>query len=464
MNPSWRAQLALLGTFVACVHIGAFTGVSTLMERHGASMPAMIVEMDQVEYMRIADTLLDHGRFALSIDAAPEIFRTPGYPLLIAGISTLTGERYWSIFVLQGILVGFLAILVVLIARETGLSRRLSLIAGVLMGLSSGPLLLSLTGTGSDIPYTLLYSLAAYIAIRSCQRPLAQRAAMLGIILGLATLTRPIGIIASLPLLLGFAILHAANLRQYAHATMIALIAWLIVLAPWYARNAVVAGTPLLSTVSTFNIIMYNIPMNETFWRGVGEEESQITVLRAIGTTTPEALRSTTYLPAMKTYAREYLATHAAEYGTFHLYRTIPFFLMSGFNVANAIISHEAPSLRIPLFPTENENLTRHIAAHEWGAALRAAGAYWFTTLERLVWLVVIILALAAPLFAQGRTRRILWLFATVIITNIILVSPVTQARYRVPAEPFIWVAALTSISALARRWQGRRKDDMLSA
>lgn len=464
MNLSWRAQYALLGALVALFHFSAFAGISALMERQGAHMPAVIAEMDQIEYMRIAETLLDQGRFALGAEAEPEIFRTPGYPVLIAAVSALTGERYWSVFALQGILAGLLSILVVLIATETGLSRRLSLIAGVLTGVSSGPLLLSITGTGSDLPYTILYACAAYIALRSCARPLAQRAAMIGIILGLATLTRPIGIIASLPLILGFALLHTSDRRRYLRVTALALATWAIVLAPWYARNAVVSGTPLLSTVSTFNLVMYNIPMNETFWRGTGEGESQRAVLSAIGTTTPESLRGTAYLPEMKAYSTTYLRTHAVEYGLFHLYRTIPFFLMSGFNVAHAIVSDAAPGMRLPLFPTEADNLTRYITAHEWGAALRAVGTYWFTTLERLVWLVVILLALASPLIV-GRTQRA-WalLFAVIIITNILLVSPVTQARYRVPAEPFIWVAALASAAALAARWQERRKDGMLSA
>jgi len=331
MNLSWRTQLAALGTLVTLIHFGAFAGISALMEHQGAHMPAVIAEMDQIEYMRIAETLLDHGRFALSADAEPEIFRTPGYPMLIAAVSALTGERYWSMFVLQGILVGLLSILVAYFAKETGLSHRLSLIAGALMGLSSGPLLLSITGTGSDIPYTLLYALAVYSAVRSSPGSLTRRAVMIGVILGLATLIRPVGIIASLPLIFGFALLHTSDTRRYLRATALALAAWTIVLAPRYARNAVVSGTPLLSTVSTFNLVMYNIPMNETFWRGTGEDESQRAVLSAIGTTTPESLRGTAYLPEMKAYSTTYLRTHAVEYGLFHLYRTIPFFLMSGF-------------------------------------------------------------------------------------------------------------------------------------
>lgn len=447
-----KQALAVLGVSVAFLHIALFVGTSYLMHTQGASMPATIAKMDQIEYMQLAYTMLDHGRFALSADVPPEIFRTPSYPALIAFVNAFSGQRYWSIFVSHGILLGLLAIIVTLIAAELGLSRRASLLAGILMGVSSGSVLLSITGTGSDILYTTLYAFAAYMALRTSLYTLERRGILIGLLLGLATLTRPVGILASLPILLGFAFLHTSERRRTVPATVCALAAWAIVLAPWYARNTVVAGTPLLSTVSTFNITYYNIPMNETFWRGVGEDASQEAVLTAIGAPNPESMRGVTYLHAMQTYDVAYLKSHLWEYGMFHLYRTIPFFAMSGFNVANAIISHEAPGLRLPLFPTEGDNLTRHVAAHEWSAAARALGTYWFTTLERLSWLLAIGLAFLAPFVAYGVRRRILILFALIIATNIILISPVTQARYRVPVEPFIWTAAVYTGAALWKR------------
>ena len=445
-------QLALLGLGVALLHAGAFFGTAALMEGHGASMPAMIAKMDQIEYMQLADTMLSAGRFALWPTAAPEIFRTPGYPVLIALIDVFTGHWYWALFCVHALMVGILAMVVALIGSEIGLSRRLALLAGTLIGISSGPLLLTITGTGSDIMYTLLYALAAYTALQRAM-PLTQKAVLVGLMLGIATLTRPVGVLASLPLLLGFALLSATEWRRYARATLLAGAAWLIVLAPWYARNASIVGTPILSTVSTFNITCYNIPMNETFWRGTGEDEAQLAVLQAVGTTTPEALRGITYLSAMQAYDSAYLRSHVFEYGVFHVYRTIPFFVMSGFNVANAIVSHEAHTLRVPLFPTEGDNLTRHIAAHEWAAVVGALGKYWFTTFERLSWLIAILLAFGAPLVARGARRRALLLFATIIAFNILLVSPVTQARYRVPTEPFIWVAAVYTGAALWKRY-----------
>ena len=436
-------NLLILGSAITALHVGAFWGATYLLEAHGASMPVMITKMDQIEYLQLADTMLNSGRFALSADSAPEIFRTPGYPTFIALVNILTGDWYWGLFITHALLLGLIAVLVALMSNELGFSRKTSIVAGTMMGLSSGSLLLSSTATGSDILYTCLYTFAAYQAIRITGAKTLHRSIIIGGVLGIATLTRPIGILASLPLIFGFSLLQTFTWRSYIRNTLVALTAWAMVLAPWYVRNTVVAGTPILSTVSLFNMTYYNIPMNEYFWRHTDEKLARDAFLAQVGTSSVRALRSGEFIAAMHTNDKEYLSTHGFEYGLFHLYRTLPFFFMSGFNVINAVLSHEAPTLHMPLFPTESENLTQLVADHRWSAALSAVSKYWFTTLERVSWLIAIILGFLSPHMAKGHTRRVLMFFIAIILVNIVLISPVTQARLRFPAEPFIWSAAV---------------------
>jgi hypothetical protein len=449
-----RRSSLILGCVIALIHIMSFFFVAWLLQSHGASMEAMVAKMDQVEYLQLADTMFSAHRFALSPDAPAEIFRTPGYPTFVAMTYLASSHWYWAPFVASGILLGLIASIVALLGMEMGLTVGISLLAGALIGLSSGSFLLSMTATGSDILYTFVYACAALVALRlrhDTYRPLA-----IGLLLGMATLVRPIGILASLPLLFGSGLIFALNGRAYLRSASVALAAWILILTPWYVRNHQVAGVALLSTVSTFNITYYNIPMNEAFWHRASEADTRLAILHIVGTTTPEALRSTEFLPVMESYDHTYLRSHIIDYGIFHISRTVPFFFMSGFNVIHAVLAHEAPALRSSLFPTESDNLTRHITSHEWGAALHALGAYWLTTLERLSWFVAILLAFAAPFFARGRNRRILLVFAAIIVANIILISPVTQARYRFPAEPYIWVAAVYTGVTLWNRYRDR--------
>lgn len=452
---TWRRSLALLGVSVALVQLTAFYGSVRALESGGASMEAMVAKMDQVEYLRLADTMLTDRRFALAPDASAEVFRTPGYPAFVAFSYILSGHWYWAPFFASALLVGLLAAFVALLAASLGLSRSMSLASGALMGFSSGSFLLITTATGSDVLYTLVYALAVLCAVRTEDG--TRRSIAVGVLLGLATLVRPIGILASLPLLFGHGLIRNDTWRGYARGCVIAFAAWALMLAPWYVRNAAVTGTPLLSTVSTFNVVYYNIPMNEAFWNNVPEETARLDLMERIGSTSVDALRGAAYVDGMEHEAQHYLSTHAIQYGIFHLYRTTPFFLASGFNVINAVLAHEAPALHIPLFPTESENLTHAISEHRWHDVLFALSRYWFTSLERLGWLLAIGAAFAAPLLSSGRERRVLLLFAVIIIANIILVSPVTQARYRFPAEPFIWAAAVYTGATLWNRYRHPR-------
>jgi hypothetical protein len=160
-----RRAFALLGILVAFVQIGAFWATTAALRSHGASMQAMVAKMDQIDYLELADTLLSTHRFALSPEAPAEVFRTPGYPVFVAGTYLLSGHWYWAPFVASGILLGLIATLVALTAFELGLSRRAALASGGLMGLSSGSFLLSMTATGSDILYTCIYAAAAFATL-----------------------------------------------------------------------------------------------------------------------------------------------------------------------------------------------------------------------------------------------------------------------------------------------------------
>ncbi|MCE7957660.1 MAG: phospholipid carrier-dependent glycosyltransferase, partial [Acidobacteria bacterium ACB2] len=81
-------------------------------------VPGMVLAPDSPTYVRPARALLLHGTFSPSPEAAPapEVVRTPGFPLLVAGVYAVAGERPWlaaAVTALRGagtaILVGWIA-------------------------------------------------------------------------------------------------------------------------------------------------------------------------------------------------------------------------------------------------------------------------------------------------------------------------------------------------------------------
>jgi hypothetical protein len=153
----------------------------------------------------------------------------------------------------------------------------------------------------------------------------------------------------------------------------------------------------------------------------------------------------------------EFLTEHGVGYALFHVYKMIPFFLGSAANVAHVVVATEAPELFIPLFPKVQENLTSKALAGDWGGVIENLKRYWIVTLERLVWAVMFLLSFLSPFFARGQTRLFLILACTIIMTNAFLTSPVFQPRFRVPAEPFIWITAVFTAQALWYRLRSLR-------
>lgn len=459
-------HLVVLTLIVALFHALVFFGVAWAIASKGGSMEHLVQAQDAGEFITLAYTLI-HNQTFVFWGGEPETFRTIGYPAAIAGVLLLAGGAWSSIFIFHAILLGITAGLTAWLAEAIGIPRRGALAAGGLFGASSGPFLLNVSGMGSDILYTALYAFAACFLWANAKRPALQYALAIGIISGLATLSRPIGILGTLPLFAGIIFLSEGGafrrIKEHGFLCALALLAFFITLTPWMTRNAMVAGHFSLSSLPTYNFVYYNMPLFLSFYNQTPEEEERNKILDALGRPNLMTLRGYAYSAELSALQKDFLKEHVVPYAAFHLYKMIPFFLGSGFNVAHAIIAIEAPDLALPLFPKVQENLTSEALRGNWRGVIENLSQFWVVTIERLVWAFVFFLAGIAPFFARGRVRLFLLLATLIIFANAFLTSPVIQPRYRTPAEPFMWVAALYTAHALYVRWRARRKTARLS-
>ncbi|HEV7498489.1 MAG TPA: hypothetical protein VGQ33_00740, partial [Vicinamibacteria bacterium] len=92
---SWARTAAVMG-FALALRLVAFGAASSLS-------PAAMMAPDSYGYDQLARTLLHHGRFAENAEGAAQTRRTPGYPLLLAGVYALAGADDRRLAVLVGI-------------------------------------------------------------------------------------------------------------------------------------------------------------------------------------------------------------------------------------------------------------------------------------------------------------------------------------------------------------------------
>lgn len=198
-------------------------------------------------------------------ESFPTAEHPPGYPLLLSLVGRIADNGV-DTHRMAGVLTGTLTVLAVaLIARRLA-GARAGLIAGVLGAaypsfIAADGALMSESFFGMLVAFSLLQTL------RLQEKWTLVGGVLLGVLLGLATLTRTEGA-ALVPLvvlaLLWRSRLGAGGARRAAVVTLVTA----LVLGPWVARNWHVFGTPIFS--NNIGVMLPGANCPSTYWDDVG--------------------------------------------------------------------------------------------------------------------------------------------------------------------------------------------------
>jgi hypothetical protein len=169
----------------------------------------------------------------------------PGYPLFLAVLYSLAGPQFRvAVFVQVFLGVATCALVYAFAARAAG--RSAGLVAAWLIALDP-TYIFTCNLIASENLFAPLLALGLWLAVREAPDPgagngaIVRRFAPAGVALGLATLVRAAGF--CVPWIVAAWLWRRAPGRAAASAV---LGAFFLTLAPWTARNAIVAGTPAL--------------------------------------------------------------------------------------------------------------------------------------------------------------------------------------------------------------------------
>jgi 4-amino-4-deoxy-L-arabinose transferase-like glycosyltransferase len=178
----------------------------------------------------------------------PGAFWPPGYPVFLAGVEWLFGPS-WYATRMAGVATGGATVLLVGLLGRAIAGRAVGVVAALLVALS--PLMLATDGSlMSETLYVPLVLLALLIANQARNRAALWWWALLGVLVGIATLTRQDAL-----LLVPCAVIPAALLSRASACTIATRIAVSVIVtgaavAPWIARNAIVLGDATITTGS----------------------------------------------------------------------------------------------------------------------------------------------------------------------------------------------------------------------
>ena len=260
-----RARQGRLRFSTTAVWLAAITGIGLALRIAWVLHLDPLVDVfgvpvsDQGWYYQVATNLANGKGFVIQFPSEAmqaTAYRPPAYPLLLAGLWKVVGVHATSAKLLNVALGTATIPLVYAVGRQI-FDRRVGLIAaGVYAVLPSAIVWLALTH--SEALFTLLF-LAALWLILSMQKQRAAGALVLGVLVGLATLTRGQGMLL-VPVALLVWVARDGWLPSFRQIGLVMIVAALVI-TPWTVRNWVVMDAPILISTNTgFNLRIGHSP------------------------------------------------------------------------------------------------------------------------------------------------------------------------------------------------------------
>ena len=340
--------------------------------------------------------------------------RPPLYPLFLRAVFDVFGRHYAPVVIIQlGLSVATVALAYWLACLL--LPRRLALLAAFLLAADPASIVFA-NQMMTETLFAFLLTLALALAVVAMRREKTILAAVAGLLLGLAVLTRPVAFY--LPLVLVPALVLAWRRRTSLILAAALVVGFAIPAGGWLVRNLHTTGVATISTIEGYNVWHYRAvgaleETGEKPWDARAIAEAQLAPHVHAGDNAAQISR------AQLRVGLDILADHPVE----------------------AAKSWARGEVRLLLGPARMETATlltgQPLARPQWLHALLLADG-----------LITVLSLLAATASLIGLlTRRIaipeLWILAVVAI-YLVAVSggPEAYSRFRVPVAPLFAVLA----------------------
>ena len=266
---------------------------------------------DAFFYSRIAHNLLSGNGFSMCSQAPynPDSTVAPGYPFFLAGIFALFGNSQIAVILIQ-IILDLVLLFVFYNFLKKRFGQKIALLTGIIFILDVN-LSIYVNQLTSEALFTTLFIPALIMILASGEEKGFLPAVWAGLLLGAATLVRPVILYFGVSLLLFF-ILTRLSWRKLAKLGIIVGLQF-VLLVPWVVRNRIVFNENVFSTVSQTNLVRYHAaPLKAYLEHKTREQAQQEIEEAALGDRT--GLNEVGYLNSVAGEASRYILKHPVPY------------------------------------------------------------------------------------------------------------------------------------------------------
>jgi len=217
-------------------------------------LPTLRPDADPDSYRSLAHHLAVGNGFVAEAPNGrelPSVARTPVYPLFLAGLICVGGDRL-GVFLLAQCVLGALTCVVAFLMATRWLRPWLATVAGLLVAIDPNSIL-RCSDLRTETLFTLLVVCAAWLMIWRSDKGWGWLTG--GLVWSLAALTRPIAVWIWVVAFV-IALVQRVPWRSRIRYLVLFLAGFIPLLAVWATRNYAVTGRYFVSSISTYNLML----------------------------------------------------------------------------------------------------------------------------------------------------------------------------------------------------------------
>ena len=402
---------------------------------------AAALASDSPTYLAPALSLATEGSF--KTDQRPEIFRTPGYSAFLVACGLTGPLGYGSAQIVQ-VLIDVLLIYLTFVLGARMVSQTAGLWAAGFQACSLVAMLSSVKML-SDGLFAFLITVAIVLLIQHLEEGKSQSLIIAAAVTAAAAYVRPVGFIF-VPIVVLVLLVRQRGIAR--PATFVIVFAGLV--APWYARNYLVAGYAGFSSVSDYNLLFYEAAGVWAKSHGLSTQEARQELdttyrkrleVEKIEPKSPRAIRVERQMGQgiILSYPGTFLRVHSTT-------------------SLNSLLPAGTGLLETMGITSGNRGTLGVLQT----SGLRAAVKYYFGSnitavlliIPELVFLLIQYLACLAFAFSQLGSRGLNWgpvgwLIVLTMLAFVLVGGPAAVPRFRLPIEPLLNLAAGAGVAIL---------------
>lgn len=406
---------------------------------------------DSKSYLQLAENLLKYKIFTLDPAWGPSAFRTPLYPLFIAGLLSFV-PKVGFVIAVQSVISAFNVPLFYVMAKRI-FSERVAWLAALLFSAEASRLFIGSQLLSETIFLTFFIIATFYIISFLFQNGSWKQLIVGSVCLGLATLDRPITQFLPWFLFLFFIVMGfwRKEYRRFFVGAVVVVAINATVLAPWIIRNKIVFGVPKLSPLGGIQLYLVNLPhfleyrakqvgvSHEYYQELLNNAETDLRIQIDYDNWTFDSIRlmEFKYEKYFSSKFFEIVKQYPFSYIFIHLRRSTVFFIDSGASQFYGAMLANASFIPKQMF----------YPILYWGG--------------RLVWLFILTVTFGGAFFGAWRFKENAWLYTFLILT--ILYFPVISAmnwmapRFRLTINHMLFLLFAQSAVYLWNKWKLRQ-------